>query len=142
LHKGEDMLRTVKILLIALAIVAVAGGTYAFAAANTVPATAAGYSATTVSGYTVTNVVYDLNETDPRAVDAITFNVAPTTGSVVAALVKIQTSDAGSWKDCTLVAGVPPSMSATCSYTSGGSLNLEDISALNVVASSSLDPAP
>jgi hypothetical protein len=87
----------------------------------------------------VTDIVYDLDATDPTVVDAITFKVAPSSGSVVAAIVKLQTVTAGSWTDCTLVAGVAPSMTVTCTY---GALNLADITALNIVASSSADPAP
>jgi len=57
----------------------------------------------------------------------------------VAAIVKVQTAAAGSWTNCTLVAGTAPSMEVTCTY---GALELEDITALNIVASSSADPAP
>jgi hypothetical protein len=135
------MLKNIKILLIALAVIAVAGGTYAFAAANTVPDSAVGYKASTVSGYTITNIVYDLNSTDPTKVDAITFTVTPTSGTTVAALVKVQTADAGSWKDCTLGTATGSSVPVSCDYTST-TLNLVDITALNIVASSSIDPAP
>lgn len=135
------MFRNIKILLIALAVIAVVGGTYAFADANTIAPSAAGYATSTVSGYDVTAIVYDLNASDPTLVDKITFTVAPTSGSVVAALVKVKTSAGGTWKDCTLVAGTPPAMSVTCTYTSP-TLALADITALNVVASSTTDPAP
>lgn len=52
--------------------------TYAFTASNTVPATKAGTGATAVSGYTVTNVHYNLNASDPRNIDAVTFTVDTT----------------------------------------------------------------
>ncbi len=133
------MLRNFKIFLIALIAVVVAGSAYAFAAQNTVADSAAGYKASVVPGYTVTNIVYDLNVADPTIVDEITFDISPSSGTVVAALVKLQTADAGAWTDCTLVAGTPPSMAVTCTY---GSLALVDVTALNIVASSSLDPAP
>ena len=71
------MFRNFKVLLIALIVIAVAGGVYGFAAANTVPDTAAGYKASVVSGYTITNIAYDLDATDPTIVDAITFAAAP-----------------------------------------------------------------
>ena len=135
------MFRNIKVLLIVLAVIVVVGGTYAFADANTVPPTAAGYAASTVSGYTVSSIVYDLNATDPTLVDKITFSVSPTSGTVVAALVKVQTTTSGTWKDCTLTAGTAPAMSVTCTYTSP-TLALADITALNVVASSTTDPAP
>jgi len=133
------MFRNFKVVLFVLAILVIGGSAYAFAAQNTVADSAAGYKASVVPGYTVTNIVYDLDVTDPTLVDAITFDVAPSSGSSVAALVKVQTASGGSWTDCTLEAGTSPSMSATCSY---GSLQLEDVTALNIVASSTTDPAP
>jgi hypothetical protein len=137
--KEKAMFRNFKALLIVLVVIVVAASAYAFAAANTVPDSAAGYKANVVPGYTVTSIVYDLDATDPTVVDAITFAIAPSSGTVVAAIVKLQTATAGSWTDCTLVAGVAPSMDVTCTY---GSLNLADVTALNIVASSSADPAP
>jgi len=130
------MFRNFKVLVIALIIFAVAGSAYAFAAANTVPDSAAGYKASVVSGYTVTSIAYDLDATDPTLVDEITFDIAPSSGTVVAAIVKLQTATAGAWTDCSLVAGTAPSMTVTCTY---GSLQLADVTALNVVASSSAD---
>jgi hypothetical protein len=131
------MFRNLKILLVLIVIIAVAGGAFAFAAQNTVPDTAAGYKANVVPGYTVTNIVYDLDASDPTLVDAITFDIAPSSGTVVAAIVKLQTANGGAWTDCTLVAGTPPSMDVTCTY---GALDLEDVTALNIVASSTTDP--
>ena len=133
------MLHNLKVVLIALVVISIAGGAYAFAAQNTVPNSAGGYAASTVSGYTVSNIVYDLDATDPTVVDAITFSIAPSSGSAAAALVKIQTADGGVWTDCSLTAGTPPAMNVTCTF---GSLPLEDVTALNVVASSTTDPAP
>jgi hypothetical protein len=131
------MFRNFKVLLIALLAIVVAGGVYGFAAANSVPASAAGYSASVVSGYTITNIVYDLNATDPTLVDKITFLAAPSTGTLVAALAKIQTVTAGAWTSCVLVAGTAPSMTVTCTTTG---LPIADITALNIVVSSSVDP--
>jgi hypothetical protein len=131
------MFRNFKVLLIVLVVLVIAGGTYAFAAANSVPDSAAGYKANSVPGYTISNIIYDLDATDPTTVDAITFDIAPTTGTVVAALVKVQTAAAGSWTDCALAAGVAPSMAVTCTY---GALPIIDITDLNIVASSSIDP--
>ena len=138
-NKEIAMFRNFKVLLIVLVALVVAGSAYAFAATNTVPDSAAGYKANVVPGYTVTEIVYDLDATVPTTVDAITFKIAPSSGTVVAAIVKLQTVTAGAWTDCTLVAGTAPSMSVTCTY---GSLDLIDVTALNIVASSSLDPAP
>ena len=131
------MFRNFKVLLIVFVAIIVAGSAYAFAATNTVPDSAAGYKANVVPGYTVTNIVYDLDAANPTVVDAITFSIAPSSGTVVAAIVKLQTVTAGAWTDCALVAGVAPSMDVTCTY---GALNLVDVTALNIVASSSVDP--
>ena len=131
------MFRNFKVMLLALAVLVIAGSAYAFAASNTVEDSAAGYKARVVPGYTVTDIVYDLDATDPTLVDAITFDISPSSGSVVAALAQIQTATAGTWTQCTLVAGTAPLMAATCTF---GALALEDVTALNIVASSTLDP--
>jgi hypothetical protein len=133
------MLRNLKVILFALGIIVIAGSAYAFAAANTVPATNAGYAASVVSGYTVSNIVYDLDDTDPTLVDAITFDVSPTSGTNKALVVKIQTADSGSWTTCSLSDGTLPTVHATCTY---GALALADVTALNVVASGTTDPTP
>ena len=136
------MLRNFKIFLIALIAVVVAGGAYAFAATNTVPDSAAGYKANVVPGYTVTDIVYDLNATNPTLVDAITFDIEPSSGSVLVALVKVQTvNTTGTWKECTLGSPTLYVTPITCTYDTP-TLNLIDVDALNIVASSSLDPAP
>ena len=135
------MFRNFKVLLTVLVVIAVAGSAYAFAATNTVPDSAAGYKANVVPGYTVTNVVYDLNSSDPTLVDKITFDIKPSSGSVLVALVKVQTvNTTGTWKECTL--GTPTLLVTpiTCTYASP-TLNLIDVDALNIVASSSLDPS-
>ena len=130
------MFRNFKVLLFALAIVIIAGGAYAFAATNTVPDSAAGYAASVVPGYTVSNIAYDLNATDPTLVDNITFLISPSSGAVVAAVVKVQTATGGTWTSCVLVAGTAPSMTVTCTPVG---LALIDVTALNIVASSSVD---
>src|SRR3990170_6172670 len=103
-ERKQVMLSKFKILLIVLVVLVLASSAYAFAAANTVDPSAAGYAATVVSGYTITDIVYDLDAADPTIVDAITFNISPTTGSVVAAIAKVQTATGGAWTNCTLVA--------------------------------------
>ncbi len=97
----------------------------------------AGYKASAVSGYNITDIVYDLDATDPTLVDEITFNVSPISGSVAAMTVKLQTATGGVWTNCSLASGTLPTKVATCTY---GSLALVDVTAVNVVASSSADP--
>jgi hypothetical protein len=129
------MFRNFKVVLFVLAILVIAGSAYAFAAQNTIEDSAGGYKASVVSGYAVTNVAYDLDATDPTIVDEITFDIAPSSGSAAAVLVKVQTAGGGSWTDCTL-SGAGPSKTATCTY---GALLLENVTALNIVASSTTD---
>jgi len=71
--------------------------TFAYAAANTVPGTYAGDGSSTTSGYTVTNVHYVLNTTNPANIDQVTFTLdAP------AADVRIQLVNNGSWFTCSV----------------------------------------
>lgn len=132
------MFRNIKVLLIAVFVIAIAASAYGFAAANTVPASTAGSGGSTVSGYTVSNVVYDLDDTDPSLVDAITFTVAPDTGTQKAVAVFVQTANGGGWTSCP-VTGVGPSVDATCTF---GALTLASVTELNVVANSTTDPTP
>ena len=132
------MLRNAKVLVIALAIFVIAGSAYAFAAANTVVDNSAGSVATTVGGYDVSSVVYDLNVTNPTLVDEITFSITPATGSAAAVTVMLQV-DGTNWVTCSVVDGTLPAVDATCAY---GALALADVDTFNVVASSSADPAP
>jgi hypothetical protein len=133
------MFRNLKVLMFALAILVIAGGAYAFAATNTVPDSAAGYKANVVPGYEVTGIVYDLNATNPTLVDEITFSIFPTSGTQKALVVYVQTVTDGVWTSCTLVDATLPARDVTCTY---GALTVESITALNIVASSTLDPAP
>jgi hypothetical protein len=136
--RKKAMLRNFKVILAVLVVLVLAGGAYAFANTNgDIPDSAAGYSPSTVSGYTVDAIVYKLNTTDPSTIDAITFTL---TGTVDAQTVKINTNaTTPAWKDCGAipksVAGV---QSITCTYS--GSLLVADVTDLNVVASSSLQP--
>lgn len=124
------MLRNAKVLLTVMAIVVIAGGAYAFAATNTLPADAdVGSGTTTVSGYTITSIVYDHVDTAPTTVDAVTFTIAPTD----AVFVQIQIDASGSWEDCTNTTG-----SVVCALAPA--YNVTDIDVFNVVASSAANP--
>ena len=78
---------------------AIVAGTYAFTAANTVPASKAGDGTGTVTGYTVSAIHYNLNATNPANVDSVTFTLdsAPVAGSTL----RVQLAAAGSWYSCT-----------------------------------------
>jgi hypothetical protein len=134
------MSRNIKVMFVVVAVLALAGAAYGFAAANTAPTTAAGYVAKTVSGYDITNVAYNL-KSDRSMVDTITFDIAPhTTGDPLPVTVDIQTSTSGSWTNCIVTPAtgdMPTSASAVC--TPGSSLAVVDVTALNIVASSTAD---
>lgn len=122
------MLRNFKVLSIVLVVIVIASSAYAFAAANTVPDTKAGDGLGTVSGYTVTGIVYTLNATDPSTLDSVAFDLgaAAATGKVKAQLV----ATTGTWYTCTQV-GVTTVW--TCSTTG---LTASSVNQLRVVASS------
>ncbi|MEJ5313743.1 MULTISPECIES: hypothetical protein [Anaerolinea] len=74
--------------------------TFAYAAANTVPVTYAGDGSSTTSGYTVSNVHYVLDTTNPANIAQVTFTLdAPATD------VRIQLVTGGSWFTCSVSGG-------------------------------------
>ena len=100
------------LVLAALATVAISVTATAFAAANVVPASKAGVGAGAISGYTVSNVKHNVNGTNPRNIDSVTFdlNSAPAGGATM----KIKLVASGStWYDCT-----NSGVSLTCDTTS------------------------
>lgn len=104
--------RTIAVLVLALMIGAIS---YGFAAANIVPESGAGDGSGAISGYTVTNVNYTLNATNPANIDAVTFDLAPTAGAGEPTTVKVKLVSTGStYYSCS--AGVSPSWS--CDTTS------------------------
>jgi len=119
------MFRNMKVLSIVLVVIVIAVSAYAFAAANTVPATKAGAGAGVISGYTVSNVVYNLNATDPTSLDSVDFTL-----SAAATQAQIKLVAAGStWYTCAIDTG----NDWTCD-TSGATVASMD--ELEVVASS------
>jgi hypothetical protein len=105
-------------------VIVVAGGSYAFTASNTVPATQAGQGTGTVSGYAVTSVGYTLNSANPANIDAVTFTINPATATTV----KAQLVAAGSWYSCTNTSGA-----VSCATTSP-QMTVATAATLNVVA--------
>ncbi len=110
------MLRNLKVLSIVAVVIILAISTYAFAAANTVPATKAGDGSGVISGYTVSNVAYNLNAADPSSLQA-----------------KINLVAAGStWYTCSIVTG----NDWTCDTTVGTVATVASMDELKVVAAS------
>ena len=119
--------RTFKVLLAVMTVMILAGAAYAFAAANTVPTTKAGDGSGAISGYTISNVVYNLNTTDPSTIDSVNFDL-----SAAAVTAKIKLVTAGStWYDCTVVSVVTNSW--TCDTTG---VTVVSIDQLRVIATS------
>jgi hypothetical protein len=75
--KGHARNRKVAVVVGVLAALAIGGGAYAFTASNTVPATTVGAGSGAVSGFTVTNLHYNLNATTPANIDSLTFTISP-----------------------------------------------------------------
>ena len=122
----KAMFKNLKIVFAVSAVVTIAVASYAFAASNTVPATKAGEGSGTVTGYTVTSVVYNLNATDPSTLDSVAFDLgaAAATGKVKAQLVA-----SGTWYACTLDTGTVWECTTT-------GLDVSTINQLRVVAAS------
>jgi len=88
-------------IVVALALI-LSVTTYAFAATNTVPATNAGDGSETISGYTVTDVTYTLDGTDPSTITAVAFTITPDAGGANAESVSVRLETAGTWATCSV----------------------------------------
>jgi hypothetical protein len=121
---------------------AVAMGAYAFTAGNTVPTdNNAGFTTgTTTPGYTVSDVDYTLNATDPSNIDAVVFNLDKDADTVYGRFVSTD-----KWYTCsvnhTAVAGkygvsCDTTTGATFSdaTTSAAALAAHDVDAMDIVA--------
>jgi hypothetical protein len=117
------MLASVKAVTLVLALEVIAGGAYLFSTQNTVADNTTAYKTDMVLGHNVTGIVFDLNDTDPTFIDAITFKVAPGMGATNQ--VRIQTEAGGAWTQCSLADNV-----ATCAFES---LTVDDMTALDIV---------
>lgn len=102
-------------------------GSSALTASNTVPDSQAGDGAGSITGYTVTNVSYDLNATNPQNIDEVTFDLdsTPATGSEIEVRLDSSTS---TWYSCTFVG-----TAVTCD-TTGTVIAVADADELRVVA--------
>jgi hypothetical protein len=95
------MFRSSKLFVLVLIVLVFATTAFAFAASNTMPpATYAGEGASTTSGYTVSNVVYNLNATTPSNIDSVTFTL-----NAAASNVNVRLATTGSYYSCTNPSG-------------------------------------
>ncbi len=116
---------------VVIAVLIAAAGIYAFAAANVVPESGAGAGSEVVSGYTVTNVTYTLNATDPTVLDAVDFDIAATAGAAAPVSVEVRLdASTSTWYSCAIDGAVP---AYTCD-TTGTAINVADVDILEVVA--------
>ncbi len=133
-----------KVILTLLVILVLASSTYAFAAANTIALSAVGYKAQTITGYAITDIVYDLNVLDPTKLDKIIFSIAPTTaGDPKPVVVLISTTAAGSENYATsacVVTLVASPYLVTCTFVPN--ITVASVVQLDIIASSSANPAP
>jgi hypothetical protein len=79
-----------RVIVAVVVAMVIAGGAYAFTAANTVPNSTVGAGAGTVSGYTVTALHYALNSASPQNIDSLTFTITPVVPSTSTGKVIIQ----------------------------------------------------
>jgi hypothetical protein len=131
INRSKAMFRNFKVLLFVLVVIVIAGSAYAFAAANTIEASSVGSGASTVSGYSITNVEYNFATNDPTQVSSIEFDLDKAAGTVMIQLDSTAvTGDTDwDWAPCTV-----STLHVTCTPT--GTLLTSAIKNLNVAASS------
>lgn len=94
-----------RVLALVIMLLILGTATYGFAAANTIAdAGVAGEGSNTVSGYTVTNVSYTLDASDPTQLSAVDFTLDSAASDVYAG---IDTNPATTiqWRSCTNPSG-------------------------------------
>ena len=105
-----------------------ATASYAFTATNTVPGTNAGQGAQTISGYTVSNVTYDLDTSSGTAmVTGATFDLTPDAGGPPPTDVEARLTPTGTYVDCTNSAGT----TWTCAFSG---VTTQSMASLDVAA--------
>jgi hypothetical protein len=98
--------KSAKMLVLVVLVIALSGFTYAFAAANIVPPSFAGDGSGTISGYTVSLIHYNLNNTTPTTIDSVTFTL-----SAAATIARIQLNT--TWYPCVITGGTSVSCTTT-----------------------------
>lgn len=78
----------------------------AFAAQNVVPTSAAGDGDADISGYTISNVKYTLDTTNPANLSKVAFSIAPTAGGAVPTTVRAKVvSSSTTYATCAVTTG-------------------------------------
>lgn len=109
--------RNLKFAFALLALMVLMVAVYGFAASNTVGTSAAGDGSAAISGYTVTNIHYNLNATDPSQITSMTFTIAPAIPAGGAVHVKL-ISTGTTYTSCTVASGT----NVTCTFAGGVSV--------------------
>ena len=79
--------RSIKFFIIVLVAFAFASVATAYAAANTVPSSAAGEGSGAISGYVVSNIDYTLDSANPSSITGVAFDLDAAAGTVKVSLV-------------------------------------------------------
>ncbi|OQX61779.1 MAG: hypothetical protein B6I38_05130 [Anaerolineaceae bacterium 4572_5.1] len=107
-----------RIIVLAMLALVLGAAVYGFAAANTVPANNAGEGDGVISGYTVTNIDYTLDASDPTAFSQVAFDLTLAGGGNAPATTEVHVGvgDGATtyWTTCT--AGTLPNW--TCNLSS------------------------
>jgi len=102
--------KSMKVFVLVVMVLALSGFTYAFAAANTMPtASYAGDGSVTISGYIISNVNYDLDNSTPVEIDNVEFTLNAPASTAMVSLVT-----GGTWFPCVLDGA---GTTATCAIT-------------------------
>lgn len=101
---GRAIARTLR----AVALVAIlAGAAYAFTANNVVDPSNAGDGSNTISGYTVSNVHYDLQVASGYAdITGVSFTLSPSNAQTVYARIRGTSGVDTGWASCSFTSGV------------------------------------
>ncbi len=114
------MIQTFNLRLVFLSLVLVLLGVaaYGFAAANTVPDSGAGDGSGNITGYTISNISYTLDNSDPTKINSVTFNLSSASGAPKPTTVKIKLVSSGNtWYTCNTNSTNSP-YAYTCNTTS------------------------
>ncbi len=127
--------RPALLLVLSVALFA-AVGIRAFTAANTVPVSDAGQGSGVVSGFTITNIDYNLNAATPSNVDTVTFTATAVSGSTNTSLTIRVLFDTGTaYYTCTRTGGAAPAHTISCDTdgTPGPQLTVVAIDTLDAI---------
>jgi hypothetical protein len=110
--------------LLATALVLVLTTTvYGFAATNTVATSGAGDGNAVISGYTIDDITYVLNSTNPANLDSVSFSVTPTGTNPQPATVRVQVVTSGTWYSATLDSGTTWKVDLSSANVSAAAVN-------------------